>query len=243
MSQGRDDTLTETVGLVDDFFARVFRALEAWQPALEAAVVPRIRSGSLTGSALAQLIEADALRVLADPELPIYGAGFCGAADAIQEGNPLAWWQGPGRSPLVSSSMVGEQLAVDYRRLEWFRFPERSGAGHVAGPYVDYLCSNEITITSALPLHVDGRFVGVTCVDVLVSSLEANLLPALERLGGDATLVNGGGRVVVSADPGAATGDTHEGVGPGRGLDQLGPGFRARASTRFPFAVIVADGT
>ncbi|WP_395307829.1 hypothetical protein V4U86_20865 [Mycobacterium sp. AMU20-3851] len=47
----------------------------------------------------------------------------------------------------------------------------------MAGPFVGYLCSNEITVTMSLPLQVHGRFSGVMCADVLVSSLENVLLP------------------------------------------------------------------
>lgn len=243
--QRNDAAETVTLDLVDEFFGGVFEALEAWQPVLAETLAPAIRAGGLTGAGLAALIEQDAHRVITSAWVPIYGAGFCATAEVIGSGNPLAWWQGPERQPLLSSAIVGEQYAVDYRRLEWFRVPERSGQPHVAGPYVDYLCSNEITLTSALPLVIDGAFVGVACADVLVSSLEATLLPAMERMESCATLVNAGGRVIVSSNPDYATGDPYRGVTPGQSLDALTEAVGERAgavvlrSDRFPLAVII----
>ena len=245
MTPRNDAAVSVTLDLVDEFFGGVFDSLASWLPTLEQQLAPVIRSGGLTGAGLASLIEADALAVIGDAWLPIYGAGFCATAEVIGSGNPLAWWQGPQRQPLLSAAIVGEQYAVDYRRLEWFRVPERTGRGHVAGPYVDYLCSNEITLTSSLPLFVDGAFVGVACADVLVSSLEATLLPAMERLENCATLVNAGGRVIVSSNPDYATGDPYRGVRPGDSLETLTEAVGERAgavvlrSERFPLAVVV----
>ena len=75
-----------------------------------------------------------------------------------------------------------------------------------AGPFVDYLCSNEITLTASIPVMIDGEFSGVLCADVLVASLEDLLLPLLQPLDG-AAIVNSSGRVVVSAHHSYETGD------------------------------------
>src|SRR5699024_6577727 len=104
------------------------------------------------------------------------------------------------RSLLASSTFGPGQAAIDLVRLEWYRIPERTGKRHVAGPFVDYLCSNEITITSALPLIVDGEFWGVACADVLVHSLEGAMLADL-AIAENVTLVNASGRVAISTDP------------------------------------------
>ncbi|HEX4721955.1 MAG TPA: hypothetical protein VH333_05540 [Pseudonocardiaceae bacterium] len=75
----------------------------------------------------------------------------------------------------------------------------RTLARHVAGPYVDYACTTEYATTVAVPVHVDGVFLGVAAADVLVSRLEQRVLPALRRLGHSLALVNGAGRVIASA--------------------------------------------
>ena len=100
---------------------------------------------------------------------------------------------------------------IDYSELEWFRVPMETGRGHVAGPYVDYLCSDEYTITIAAPVHIDGDFVGVAGLDLLIDSVERQLLPKLAELGDKVTLVNSVGRVVISTDPRHATGDAVRG--------------------------------
>lgn len=212
------------IAQVDAFFDGVFAPLEAWLPQLTARL-ERLDGGTITGAQLAALVEPGAHRVLDTSDRPLYGAGFCASESVVAEGNPLAWWQGPDRSLLASSTFGPGQAAIDLVRLEWYRIPEATGARHVAGPFVDYLCSNEITITSALPVTIHGRFSGVICADVLVSSLEQALLPALAGIP-NATLVNASGRVVISRHPDSETGD--------RCADTAG----AVRSGRHPFALL-----
>ena len=76
------------------------------------------------------------------------------------------------------------------------------------------------TITSSMPVEVDGEFLGVICADELVSALEGAMLPSLAGLP-NATLVNTGGRVVVSTDPDFETGDRYAGADPVRGIEAL----------------------
>ena len=190
----------------DNFVDGIFAPLEAWLPRLQQQLAERLAAGPLTGAQLTSLVEADAHAVLESTDRPLYGAGFCAAETVVTEGNPLAWWQGPDRALLASSTFGPGQAAIDLQRLEWFRVPAETLERHVAGPFVDYLCSNEITLTSALPVVLDGRFVGVLCADVLVASIENLLLPLLQTFEG-AAIVNSSGRVVVSAHHAYETGD------------------------------------
>jgi len=224
--------LDAAMDLVDEFFDGVFAPLEAWLPELTERLVRQLRDGRLTGAQLAALVEPDAHRILDAVDRPLYGAGYCASELVVSEGNPLAWWQGAERSLLASSTFGPGQAAIDLVRLEWYRVPQGTGERHVAGPFVDYLCSNEITITSSIPVLHEGRFLGVICADVLVASLENALLPRLSS-GADVTLVNAGGRVVVSSDPGYETGDRLGGTDP-----QLGAATRSVSSRRYPFSLI-----
>lgn len=192
------------LAIVDDFFGAVFERLERWRPELAAQLVQNMHGTAMSGQQLSDLVHEEANSILLEGELPLYGAGFCASDAIVSSGSPLSWWQGPDRTPLVASTFGVGQGAIDLRRLEWYRVPESTGKRHVAGPFVDYLCSNEITMTSAVPLEIDGRFAGVLCADVLVATLEDKLLP---QLGAGATLLNSAGRVIVSADPGFNTGD------------------------------------
>lgn len=222
------------LAIVDNFFGAVFDRLERWRPQLEAQLAAQLAEGPISGMQLSELVEGEANRVLTETELPLYGAGFCASDAIVTGGSPLSWWQGPEQSPLVASTFGLGQGAIDLRRLEWYRVPEATGERHVAGPFVDYLCSNQITMTSAVPLELDGRFAGVLCADVLVATLEQELLP---RLGDGVTLLSAAGRVIVSADPEFETGDLFAQLDIATGERDL-PGARVVASTNSPFLLI-----
>lgn len=234
-----EQSLTQAMLLVDEFFDGVFAPLEAWLPELTARLAERLTHGRMTGAQLAELIRVDADRILDHADRPLYGAGYCASDLVVHEGNPLAWWQGVDRL-LLGASMFGPgQAAIDLVRLEWYRIPEATGLRHVAGPFVDYLCSNEITITSSMPVELDGRFGGVICADVLVASLEEALLPRISEIA-DATLVNTSGRVVVSSDSDFETGDRYPGADPALGIESLADPRRVVSSKRYPFSLIAA---
>ncbi len=206
MSAERNAQCDRLIAQFDDFVDGIFAPLEAWLPRLQQQLSERLAQGPITGAQLTALVEAEAHAVLESTDRPLYGAGFCAAENVVAEGNPLAWWQGPERALLASSTFGPGQAAIDLHRLEWYRVPASTLERHIAGPFVDYLCSNEITLTASIPLMLDGQFSGVLCADVLVASLEDLLLPLLHTLDGSA-LVNSSGRVVVSAHHGYETGD------------------------------------
>jgi len=230
---------TETIiNQIDAFFDGVFAPLEAWIPRLEVALKKRRRLGPISGTQLAGIIQAEAHLVLDTKDRPIYGAGFCATEALVSEGNPLAWWQGPDRALLASSTFGPGQAAIDLHRLEWFRVPFETLERHVAGPFVDYLCSNEITLTASIPVVIDEAFEGVVCADILVSSLEDQLLPAISPLG-TVTLVNAQGRIVISTDFRYETGDRFGGVGPAGTLNGLSDHLTVITSQRYPFALLL----
>ena len=206
MSAERNAQCDQLIAQFDDFVDGIFAPLDAWLPRLQQQLAERLAQGPISGAQLTGLVEAEAHVVLESTDRPLYGAGFCAAENVVAEGNPLAWWQGPERALLASSTFGPGQAAIDLHRLEWYRVPASTLERHIAGPFVDYLCSNEITLTASIPLMLDGEFSGVLCADVLVASLEDLLLPLLHTLEGSA-LVNSSGRVVVSAHHGYETGD------------------------------------
>lgn len=215
---------------IDEFFDGVFAPLFDWLPDLQRALAQRLASGLLTGAEVVSITEDRAHRILAETDRPLYGVGYCATTDMVAEGNPLAWWQGPDQSLLASSTFGPGQAAIDLQRLEWYRVPAATLQPHLAGPFVDYLCSNEITMTSTVPVMIDGAFSGVACADVLVESLEPLLLPEVARLGA-AALVNASGRVILASDPGLETGDR---LPVSWGLARREP------SERYPFALVIA---
>ncbi|MDH6195525.1 hypothetical protein M2272_002165 [Mycobacterium frederiksbergense] len=229
--------LDRAIQHVDEFFDDIFAALEEWRPRLQQKLSTAIRFGSLSGAQLTNLIEDDAQKFLSAASLPLYGAGYCASENIVSNGNPLAWWQGPNRTLLSSSTFGPGQAAIDLARLEWYRVPHSSGKQHIAGPFVDYLCSNEITVTSSLPIELDGVFSGVICADVLVSSLEDVLLPELAQLPG-AAIVNSSGRVAISTLVDYETGDRlpHWDSESGGHHDAVAHKVRSK---HHPFAIVV----
>lgn len=235
----KDLAQAHAMGDVERVFDEIFEVLQDWSPRLAAKIAAAQSGRDLTDSVLSRIVEADALEILRRHNGRFYGAGFCADSDLLASGNPLAWWQGPDHSPLGSIVFDGEQVAIDMRRLEWFRVPQRTAHSHVAGPYVDYLCSNEITITSANPVVVDGRFAGVICIDVLVTDLEDLLAEPMAELGREVSLINSASRVVVTNDSRYVTGDVIAEVGNSAGERGGGRRLAERVeSSKYPFSLV-----
>lgn len=205
-------TAEDAAGVVADYFRGPIGTLESLiAPLADTLAAPHV-SGQLTAAQVDVLVEpfADALRAMRP--VPVYGAGFIAAVDRLRDARShLAWWQGEDWRKLVLAVQTVNKERIDYRELEWYRVPETTGRSHVAGPYVDYLCSDEYTITIATPVRVGDDFLGVLAFDLLIDEVEQQLTPRLDALGIDVTLVNGVGRVVISTDPRRATGDSVRG--------------------------------
>lgn len=204
------NTLSATAAQAADIVAEYFRGpletLESLaEPLADALGDPTL----LATHQVDAIVEPFAARLRDLRPLPVYGAGFIAAIDMLRDARGhLSWWQGADWRKLVLAAQTVNKERIDYSELEWYRVPVTTGRSHVAGPYVDYLCSDEYTITLATPVWVDGTFVGVLAFDLLIEEVERQLLPRLDDLGVDITLVNGIGRVVISTDPLRATGET-----------------------------------
>jgi hypothetical protein len=94
----------------------------------------------------------------------------------------------------------------DYTVLPWFAGPKRSGRRHVTGPYVDYLCTDEYTLTFTSPVTGPAGFAGVVGCDVPARFVERLLMPSLRAIEVPAYVVNAQGRVVAGNRPTLVTG-------------------------------------
>ncbi|MEP6745039.1 MAG: cache domain-containing protein [Gemmatimonadota bacterium] len=179
----------QAVAIVSDYFRTPINSLEASADALSRELARARTSGRMTAAVLDELVEPHAQLTLDLAGTSVYGAGFIAAVDLLSDARShLAWWQGPERHRLVLAAQSVNKERIDYNELEWFRIPMATGAPHVAGPYVDYLCSDEYMMTVASPVQLDGEFVGVAGLDLLIDSVERQLVPlleALERVGCD----------------------------------------------------------
>ena len=129
----------------------------------------------------------------------------------------LAWWLGdlntfgmgsdaPRIRRLDAIEDPDSESFRDYTSLEWWRVPARTGQRHITGPYVDYLCTDEYTLTLTTPVFHRDVMIGVTGADLYVADVERSLLPAMRAVDAGVTLVNDAGRVVLSTDLHLATG-------------------------------------
>ncbi|MFB7512540.1 cache domain-containing protein [Streptomyces sp. NPDC056144] len=145
----------------------------------------------------------------------VSGIGFVAAPGLLADVPAwLEWWQrGPDGSvrPLLPDLDPEHSAYSDYTHWDWYALPRETGLRAVAGPYVDYLCSDEYGLTLSAPVVLDGRFVGVAAADVYLRHFEAAVLPALQRLRTPARLVNARGRVAASTDPAHLAGSLAKG--------------------------------
>ncbi|MFJ6939585.1 cache domain-containing protein [Streptomyces sp. NPDC101132] len=135
----------------------------------------------------------------------VSGIGFVAAPGLLADVPAwLEWWQSAPEGavrPLLLDLDPGTSAYSDYTHWDWYALPRDTGARTVAGPYVDYLCSEEYSLTLAAPVRVAGRFAGVAAADVYLRHFEAEVMPLLQGLPYRASLVNARGRVAASTDP------------------------------------------
>lgn len=197
----------ETVRLVDDYFRAPIDALRAEVTPFAVELDWLLARGDVSVARLDALVEPYSERLRALESVDVFGAGFIAARGIFGDAaGHLSWWQGhPCRKLLLAAE---SKAHIDYSALEWFRIPAETGAPHIAGPYVDYLCNDEYTLTHAVPVPAERGFAGVMALDVLVATAERDLLPRLAALGEEVTVVNRTGRVLLSTGEEWVTGDT-----------------------------------
>lgn len=103
----------------------------------------------------------------------------------------------------LSASAPGEE---GYRGFDWYTLPASRGQSTVVGPYVDFLCGDEYTLTLSVPAVHDGIFTGVFVADIAVGAIEHELLPHLSGAESPLVVAHVDGRVLVSTDVDAPVG-------------------------------------
>jgi hypothetical protein len=192
-------TPIDCVAQVEQHFGPIVTELER----VRDEVAALFETGPVTTASLRERLEPGSLEFLRNPNL--IGGGFVAAPGVLSDRRLyLVWWQGEERDFLGDADAPGTGEAIDYTRQPWYRSPERTGELTLVGPYVDFVCTDEYVMTTTMPVYAGGRMVGVAGADTLVETLETMLLPGLREAG--ATLVNGHGKAIVSADPQLATG-------------------------------------
>jgi hypothetical protein len=199
----------EVVALVSGIVEGVFAGLK---PLLAAAETLLAEPGDTTAADLDRL-RPQVVELL---DGLVVGAGFIAAPRLLADQQfGFEWWtNAPSGTPtqLFISLDPSSEYFLDYTRQSWFTVPRDTGRRHITGPYVDYLCTDEYTLTFTLPARGDSGagFAGVVGADVFVREFEHATLPRLHALAVDrrarAALVNAQGRVIVSTSARQATG-------------------------------------
>lgn len=140
----------------------------------------------------------------------VVGSGYIAAPGVLaDEPRWMEWWKSePDSRPyrlVVNLDPAGDDF-LDYANQPWFTVPFATRQRHVHGPYVDYLCNDEYTLTFTVPVYRGPEFLGVVGSDIFVAGLETALLPRLRAVGSRAALVNAHGRVVMSNTARRSTG-------------------------------------
>lgn len=186
----------------------VFAALEDLRTAVETALAaPNPRTADLAA------IDAPSIAAVEGGDALVVGAGYAAAPGILADSTYwLQWWSDYDRPATrtarrlhVELDPAGE-LFRDYTELGWFSVSARSGSRHIAGPYVDYMCTDQYTLTFSVPVRRAGRFAGIIGADVYADDVERLAMARMTRHPGPCALVNGSGRVVAAVHTDLAPG-------------------------------------
>jgi len=216
MSETLSPTMRDCVDAVSSTFSSVFAQIDSWRIAIEG--LAKDNDGAVAVREVDDLTESLVLASLSAERALTIGAGYVATPGFLADaGWHLAWWLGHANTFGVGSAdpsvrrLEAEEDPVsenfrDYTTLEWWRVPASTGSRHITGPYVDYLCTDDYTLTLTVPARHHGAMIGMVGADLYVNDIERTLLPHVRAVGGPATVVNASGRVVVSTDPHRPTG-------------------------------------
>lgn len=199
---------------ITETFESVQSRIQYWIDEVLDLFAAEIPTAALLDNAVEQLVRPE---LAAHPD-NVIGAGFVATPEMLTDAPwHLAWWLGerntfeaaPGGPSIRRLLTVDDPSADgfrDYTSLEWWRVPAETKHGHITGPYVDYLCTDDYTMTLTVPVFLDGELIGMMGADQYVTDIERKLMPILRATGLLLTLINSTGRVVLSTDPSTATG-------------------------------------
>ncbi|SFB51085.1 hypothetical protein SAMN05216266_11519 [Amycolatopsis marina] len=203
-----DEVVEQVSALTEGVFARLAPLRERTQALFDAAG----GATGVTGQGLATLRD-QVIQTLDGQGGLVVGAGFIAAPKVLADQEfGFEWWTSGNSvaderpTQLFISLDPASDHFLDYTRQSWFTVPRDTGRRHITGPYVDYLCTDEYTMTFTVPVPAPTGFAGVVGADVFVRECEHRLLPRLRTLPGRAALVNAQGRVIVSNSVRQSTG-------------------------------------
>jgi methyl-accepting chemotaxis protein len=103
------------------------------------------------------------------------------------------------------SGQVALEALVDYDKEgpgDFYQLPKKSGGETLLEPYVYKVAGKDALMTSvAVPIVVEGRFVGVAGVDIALSQLQERISRLRPYETGYASLISFGGTFIADVDP------------------------------------------
>jgi DNA-binding FadR family transcriptional regulator len=191
----------EVVGEIVDELEHVLEGLKELGAAFGVLVA---RSGPLHREDLEPL-RPTILGVLAAHRQLVTGAGIVTAPNLLTDAPRwLEWWWTTSRGAPEALRVNLDPSApdfYDYTAAEWFEAARHTPLPRMAGPYVDYACTNRYAITLSSPVWSKGTMLGVAAADIMVANLERQALPILTALERPVALTSGEGRVIASNSP------------------------------------------
>jgi hypothetical protein len=209
ISASSTPTVAELADRVVALCESTFAAVEGLRGVADQLLLPFSQGARVVAADVAP-IDGSVRHVLDVPRSPLVGAGLVVAPGVLADARHwMQWWtrDGAGEPRRLRPELDPEEESFfDYTVLPWFAIPRETGRRHVTGPYVDWLCTQEYTLTFTVPVfgtHPErGRcHLGVVGADIVAAWLERRLLPLLHRMDEPVALVNAEGRVVVANRP------------------------------------------
>ncbi len=132
----------------------------------------------------------------------VYGAAIAFEPGTFKSGDTLFCpyvYRGP--DGLVAMDITRD--VIDWyadEKWQWWHVPKRTGKGSWTDPYFDEGAGNVLMVTWSTPFLRDGRFRGVSTVDIMLSTLEARIAAGIvsER---DFAILTASGQYVYSTLP------------------------------------------
>lgn len=185
-----------------DRLQRLGRLVEA---AVDAVAEPE---AGLPESALGPV--RDQIEVWLGGEDAAFGYGFIASPEVVERRERYLFWfqQGErGVRRLQLNFDPGDVNVYDYLEMDWYTKAEETRRPVIYGPYVDYAGSDQFVLTLSYPVIHEGRFLGVAGADLLMTRMEVELAPVLNRVEEETVVVNADRQVVMSNSARWITGD------------------------------------